>query len=277
MLRELPREILILISDYLDRIQPESVINLACVNDFLKTFAGKPGAMKYKDTVHQKNHIWKPLAEFILRLPNLESIYYHSHYQFPPCLLDSLHKHRSQCRLYITRFALWSLGPQGPTDPYEFTLMSSPSLHGIGTATEGAYGSRITESTTPWEHVYLTEALRYLVSGLTPQLKTLIVTHLRGYRMTPTRYYNPPPWTGFTLQGRGLLEHLEIRETDNRQIRQNTKEDIETWIQDTDFSALKTLKLSKGSRLDALEYMTTNDHTLQAGLEPLASLRLLFC
>lgn len=222
---------------------------------FLKTSAGKPGDMKYKDTMHQKNHIWKPLAEFILRLPNLECIYYDSYYQFPPCLLDSLH--RLQCRLYISRFALWSLGPQGPTDPYELTLMRSPSLHGIGTAGEGIYGNRMIESTTSWEHVYLTEALRYLVSGLAPQLKIMIVTHLRGYRRTPTRYFSPPPWIGYTLQGGGLLEHLEIRETDSRHMRQITKEDIERWNQDTDFSVLKTLKLRDCSKMDALEYMTT--------------------
>lgn len=32
MLQELPREIVVLISDFLDQIQPSSVINLACVN-----------------------------------------------------------------------------------------------------------------------------------------------------------------------------------------------------------------------------------------------------
>lgn len=234
-------------------ISPE--IYGGCEDDYLKFAATKPGDMKYKDTMHQKNDIWKPLAEFILRLPNLECIYYNSYYQFPPCLLDSIH--RSQCRLYITKFALWSLGPQGPTDPYELTLMCSPSLHGIGMAGEGVYGNRMVESTTSWEHIYLTEALRYVVSGA-PHLKIMIVNHLRGYRWTPTRYYSPPPWPGFTLQRGGRLEHLEIRETESRKLRQNTKEDIEKWNQDTDFSVLKTFKLAASSALDALDYMATH-------------------
>ncbi|QGA12770.1 hypothetical protein EYB26_000415 [Talaromyces marneffei] len=222
-------------------------------NDYLKSLVGKPGAMKYKDTAHQKNHIWKPLAEFILRLPNLESIFYNSYYQFPPCLLDSLHKHRSQCRLYITRFALWSLEPQGPTDPYEFKLLGSPSLHGIGTVLDGTDRNRTRGSTPSWEHVYLPKALRYLVSGLTQQLKILVVTGLGS-----SWCYYSPPWTGFTLQDRGLLEHLEIRETKHHQLEQNTKEDIEKWNQATDFSVLKTFKLITYSTLSALEYMTTN-------------------
>jgi hypothetical protein len=353
MLQKLPREILILISDFLDQIQPNNVIDLACVNktflsictpllqvrtlkffvhedeeqltedilhysqllqslsgfwavrrliiftndvkkviskemdqrrsqqqwqrpkisalayrghenDVLEKFAGSPGLMKYKDTVHQKNHLWLPLAQFILRLPGLESIFYRSYYQFPPCLLDSIQQHRSQCRLYITRFGLWSLGPQGTEDPYETALLSSPSLRGIGTGSLGNYGHILGASNPLWEHVYLTQALRDLVSGLTPQLKKLVVfgCPILG---APARYYNPSPWIGFTLQPKhehqergGLLDHIEIRENDVRQMRQNTREDIEKWSQDTNFSFLKTLKIGTHSTLDALEYMTTN-------------------
>jgi hypothetical protein len=256
MLQELPREILILISDFLDQIQPNSVIDLACVNnnflsictpllqvrtlqfsvygdgeqlaedilhysqllqrlsgfravrrliivssddrkvisehmqqrrseqqwqqpristlayrghenDVLRKHAAKPGPIEYKDTAHQKNHLWIPLADFILRLPLLDSIFYSSYYQVPPCILDSILRSRSQCRLYITRFALWSLGPRGITDPYELKLISSPFLHGIGTASRGTYGYRLADNALR-EYIYLDQALRHLVSGLTP-------------------------------------------------------------------------------------------------------------
>lgn len=204
------------------------------------------------------------MAQFILRLPGLESIFYCSYYQFPPCLLDSIQQHRSQCRLYITRFGLWSLGPQGTEDPYETALLSSPSLRGIGTGSLGSYGNILGASNPLWEHVYLTQALRDVVSGLTPQLKKLVVIR-HATLGASARYYNPPPWIGFTLQPKheqhergGLLDHIEIRENDARQMRQNTREDIEKWSQDTDLSILKILKIGINTTLDALEYMTKN-------------------
>lgn len=256
MLQDLPREILVLITDFLDQIQPDNVIDLACVNnnflsictpllkartlqfsvyddgeqlvedilhyseilqrlggfravrrliivtsddkkvirehmqqrrsqqqwqrpkistlayrgfeyDVLRNHTEKPGLPKYKDTAQQKNRLWTPLADFILRLPLLNSIFYSSYYQVPPCILDSIVRSRSQCSLYVTRFALWSLGPQGITDPYELELITSPMLHGIGTASTGIYGYTNQEHALR-EHIYLDQALRRLVSGLTP-------------------------------------------------------------------------------------------------------------
>jgi hypothetical protein len=347
MLQELPREILILITDFLDQIQPNSVIDLACVNnnflsictpllqvrtlkffvcddgeqlaedilhysqllqrlsgfpavrrliiitsndkkvisehmqqrrsqrqwqrpristlayrghenDVLQKHAERPGPMEYKDTAHQKNHLWMPLADFILRLPLLESIFYSSYYQLPPCILDSILRNRSQCRLYITRFALWSLGPQGITDPYELKLISSPFLYGIGTASTGTYGHRLAGNARR-EHVHLDQALRHIVSGLTPQLKRLVMIELTPFKVS-ARNHNPPLSMEFAPQSDrqpgGLLENLEIRDNTHPG-RLYRRENMEIWNQDTDLSVLKTLKIGPKSTLEAIEYMTT--------------------
>jgi hypothetical protein len=347
MLHELPREILVLISDFLDQIQPSSVINLACVNsnflsictpllqvrtlkfsvyddgeqlaedilhysellqrlggfravrrviivtsddkkvisedmqqrrsqqqwqrpkistldyrgheyDVLRNNTQKPGLPKYKDTAHQKNRLWIPLADFILRLPLLDSIFYSSYYQVPPCILDSILQSRPQCRLYITRFALWSLGPQGITDPYELELIASPLLHGIGTASTSIYGYT-NQDPAPREHIYLDQALRHLVSDLTPQLKNLVMIQLQPFRQYSAINNGPLLSMGFTPQANrqtsGLLENLEIRDN-TYPGRLHRKEDMEIWNQDIDLSVLRTLKIGPKSTLEAVEYMT---------------------
>lgn len=347
MLDGLPREILVLISDFLDQIQPNSVIDLACVNnnflsictpllqvrtvqfsvyddgeqlaedilhysqllqhlggfravrrliivtsddkkvireqmqqrrseqqwqrpkistldyrgheyDVLRKHAGKPGGpIKDKDTAHQKNRLWMPLADFILRLPRLDSIFYSSYYQIPPCILDSILRSRSQCRLYITRFALWSLGPQGITDPYELELITSPILHGIGTASTSIYGYT-NQDPALREHIYLDQALRHLVSGLTPQLKNLVMIQLQPFRQPSATNNGPLLSMGFAPQAdrqTSGLENLEIRDN-TYPGRLHRKEDMEIWNQDIDLSILRTLKIGPKSTLEAIKYMT---------------------
>jgi hypothetical protein len=230
-------------------------------NDILQKYTRLPGSKLYKDTTHQKNHLWAPLAEFVARLPRLQSIFYSCYYQFPPCLFDSINQRQSlsQCGLYITRFALWSLEPRGTTDPYEYALLTSPFLHGIGTASLGVYGYTLGRN-PDHEHVYLTQALRDLVSDLTPQLKNMFMI---GIRMlgAPAMRHNPPPWIGFTPQPKNqraaALEALEIRDSAVH-YRFHTRTYMEKWRQDIDFSVLKTLRLNTKLQLDAVDYLAAD-------------------
>jgi hypothetical protein len=77
-----------------------------------------------------------------------------------------------------------------------------------------------------------------------------------------------PPWNGFRRQlshknTRGSLEYLHIKGEAN-----TWKDVLKKWDQDTDFMALKTLKITPTLAPDAFEYMTTECHfALLAHLE----------
>lgn len=75
---------------------------------------------------------WKPLANFIQRLPSLTDIYYSSSNQFLPCLLEALHQYRPQCRLHLYSFKLRSIY-DSDDDYCEFALVKSPCLYSIST------------------------------------------------------------------------------------------------------------------------------------------------
>lgn len=72
--------------------------------------------------VHRTNHLWNPLAEFIRQIPSLESLFYESYSQFPHCLLNTIHQHQPQCKLYLTNFHLLSLNARGTADEHEFAI-----------------------------------------------------------------------------------------------------------------------------------------------------------
>lgn len=80
--------------------------------------------------VYETDEVWRPLADLIQQLPVLNDMQYRCRGQFPPCLLEALHRYAIQCRLYIFSFLLRSLiAPE--IDPYEFKLVITPSLHSI--------------------------------------------------------------------------------------------------------------------------------------------------
>lgn len=222
--------------------------------DLLEVYTNMSGSQTSRDTVHETNHLWEPLANLIPQLPLLESVFYHGFSQFPPCLLDCLHQHRPQCRLYITRFNLWSLGSRGPEDDYEMTLLSSPCLYGIGTGFRGTYGySPGTELEN--DRWYLPEALRCLVTGMTPHLKKMTVVE-NEWPASPAGPEPRPPWNGFREQlahtnTRGSLEYLHMSGC----VTDLWRDAFKKWNQDTDFRALKTLKINATLVPNALEYM----------------------
>lgn len=216
---------------------------------------------KYKDqlsleAVYETNDAWSPLADFIGRLTALDAIFYDSRSQFPPCLLESLHQHQPQSRLYINLFRLRSLNAEG-TDDYEFSLLSSPCLYGITVRSEGLglYDS----NKGP---IYDTEALRCLVAGLAPNLKRLHV--IRDRHTATARHHRPRhPWKGFirgrhgleSQESRGSLEYLRIWSLPGL-----SKNDVEIWNKITDFSALQILRFDRGLDTSALEYLATQCH-----------------
>jgi hypothetical protein len=223
--------------------------------DILEKYTYFPGYRATRGTVHQTNRFWKPLANFVSGLPSLVSIIYNGHTQFPLCLLDAIHQHQPPCRIYITRFNLWSLGPRGPEDDYELNLVSSPCLHGIGVHIRGSYGDG--PSSELKQNIYIPKALRELIAGLIPYLRKLVLfqdpSPLDGDHSEPW-----PAWVGFGQQSdikTGSLEYLSIHSCSflDEQV-------LKRWQDDIDFSALRTLRIEPSLDLEALQLLATDSH-----------------
>lgn len=219
--------------------------------DILEEYTFFPGSKTTRNTVHRTNLFWKPLAEFISSLPSLQSIIYNSHTQFPPCLLDAIHQHQPLCRIFVTRFHLWSLGAWGPEDEYESVLLSSPCLHAIGVHIEGSYGGRPSGT---WANMYTPIALRELIAGVIPHLKKLVLF----LDPVPFDFDSQPsqPWVGFGQQSkaRGSLDYLSIHDEALFVERQ-----FKSLHEDTDFTTLKVLKIPSMD-LKTVEYLIANCH-----------------
>lgn len=219
--------------------------------DILEAYTYFPGSTTTTDIAHQPVRFWKPVADLISRLSSLVSIIYNSYTQFPPCLLDAIHQHQPSCRLYITRFNLWSLGPQGPEDEYKSALLSSSCLHGIGVHIQGSYGSRPSGREA---NMYIPQALRELVAGVIPHLKKLVL--FQDPVPSDVNSQLPRSWIGFGQQpkARGSLDYLSIHDGDP-----TTEQQLKSWQEDTDLSALKILKMSSMGK-EAFEYRAANCH-----------------
>lgn len=88
------------------------------------------------DYVYPPSSVWLPLASLVKRLPSLSDLIFLSPNQFPQCLLETIHRHRPECRLHIRNFFLRSL--KAPLrDTYDFQLATSPCLFSISTEPEG--------------------------------------------------------------------------------------------------------------------------------------------
>jgi hypothetical protein len=167
--------------------------------------------------INIRNNFWKLLAGLLKQLPALMDLIYRFPGQFPPCLLETLHKHLPRCKLHINTFRLRSLNAPS-IDPYEFRLATSPSLYSIRVDCDMQYG-RITEKVQNFNF----EAVQSMVSGMAPNLKEVHVFHA-GYNAIIEDYLPGKPWKGFThnepVQNPqsilGSLRCLEIEEVSLR-------------------------------------------------------------
>jgi hypothetical protein len=78
----------------------------------------------------EEDNAWEPLADFIRQLPTLTEVVYNCSNQLSRCILEVLHRERSDCRLHMKTFYFRSLHER-KTDHHEFALATSPCLHSI--------------------------------------------------------------------------------------------------------------------------------------------------
>jgi hypothetical protein len=184
----------------------------------------------------QEDMAWAPVVSLIKLLPRLARLLYDCQNQFPPSLLDALHEHQPQCKLYHMTFRLRTLFWDTPY-PYEMTLATSPCLYGVKLA--------CTDRDTDGDDDFNQAAMMDLVSGLAPNLREVTIVNFRAYM--PSRFFRrPEPWHGLPgfIPGSsvGSLTSLSLIGS----VRGLLSGNLQSWAKSTDFRCLHHLALGGG-------------------------------
>ncbi|KAL1864706.1 hypothetical protein Daus18300_007508 [Diaporthe australafricana] len=184
--------------DQLQRLQLEGLDELLDEHEpLLDTSLGEEDHL----VTPEENAAWIPVANLIKTLPNLARLVYNCHNQFPPSLLNVLHSHRPQCRLYHHSFRLRSLRSKfDRLDPHELAVATSPCLYSVKLRC-GPYDEDGEPDQNP-------QAIWELVAGLAPNLKEVSVLYL-----PITKYQYPSGeqrWQGLPGFARGQTGSLTL-------------------------------------------------------------------
>ena len=187
----------------------------------------------------EEDAAWAPVVHLIKAIPHLTKLVYDCRNQFPPSLLDALHKHHPQCKLYHLTFRLRSLRGE-TTDLHEMAIARSPCLHSIKV--------RYALVDSNGDLDFHGEAMLELVAGLAPNLKEVCMVELiprANRKVIRQRRIARNPWRGLPgfVPGRGIgsLTFLSLAGSVHF-----TPDLLQTWNQRTDFSSLKHLALGGG-------------------------------
>lgn len=183
----------------------------------------------------EEDMAWAPVVELAKILPHLSTLVYDCRNQFPPSLLDALHKHHPQCRLHHLTFRLRSLLHHVP-DAYEMALATSPCLYAVKVLHCGLNSAGDSD--------YNPEAIMELVAGLAPNLKevTMVAAKSRGGNRIPRPR---APWKGLPgfVCGDSIGSLTSLSLVGNTQW---TPDLLLAWTEHTDFQNLRQLALGGG-------------------------------
>lgn len=210
--------------------------------------------LQYSTTTQEKDDMWLPIANLLRQLPSLNDLLYGGLYQFAPCLLKAIHESSFSCRLWLNRFKLHSLGAE-QIDSHELALLSSPCLYSIkldGFA-HGENDSRY--HSLDQENVYDEETICRTLVGLSPNLKEIHARYCGDQAYIPTEEPGEQQNRIDNQITRGVLHYLSIHGHENKTIN---KETVTLWNDCTDFSALRTLRVTSPLRYQALEFLAND-------------------
>lgn len=218
--------------DQLQRFQLEGLNELLDENKpLLDTSLGEEDPF----VTPEQNAAWMPVANLIKTLPNLTKLVYNCRNQFPPSLLNVLHSHRPQCRLYHHTFRLRSLRPKfDRLDPHEVAVATSPCLYSVKL--------RCSHSIEDGEPDQNPQAIWELVAGLAPNLKELSVLYLpitNSHYPSGDQHWQGLP--GFARGQTGSLTLLSVTGILPGPIW--LPGSLQRWASHTDFSSLRQLSL----------------------------------
>ncbi|KAI1107877.1 hypothetical protein F4804DRAFT_296215 [Jackrogersella minutella] len=202
---------------------------------------------------YENDDSWLPLVELIQRLPTLSDLVYQCSAQFPPCLLQALHRYRPRCRLHIDNFSLHSLVGKPPVpDSHELLVATSPCLYSINMRVSGASDG------LPIHHI---GAVLRLVAGLAPNLKEvhLFRGHKSSWNEDEEHSSFDPPWGNLPIARacpweQGSLSCLQLWG------RAVTGQVLADWSTHTNFAVLRTLKITGQLTEDALNNLASSHH-----------------
>lgn len=181
----------------------------------------------------EENAAWIPVANLIKTLPNLTKLVYNCDNQFPPSLLNVLHSHHPQCRLYHHTFRLRSLRSKfDRPDPHELAVATSPCLYSVKL--------RCSHCNEDGERDQNPQAIWELVAGLAPNLKEVSLLYLP---IETSNYSSSPgqPWQGLPGFARGQTGSLTLLSVSG--ITSWLPDSLQTWASHADFSSLRQLSL----------------------------------
>lgn len=218
--------------DQLQQFQSEGLDELLDENELVLDTS--PGQEDHFVTP-EENAAWIPVANLIKTLPNLTELAYKCHNQFPPSILNTLHSHRPQCRLYHHTFRIRSLRSKfDRLDPHELAVATSPCLYGV------KLRSRFyDEDGEPDQNL---QAVWELVAGLAPNLKEVSVLYLpiKNYRSSSRDHH----WQGLPGLARGQTGSLTLLSVTGVVPPQVWWPDsLQKWASHTDFCSLRQLSL----------------------------------
>ncbi|TVY34831.1 hypothetical protein LSUB1_G008236 [Lachnellula subtilissima] len=180
---------------------------------------------------------WAPVVGLIQTLPRLSKLVYDCRNQFPPTLLDALHDHHPQCKLYHLTFRLRTL-LWGTPYPYEMALASSPCLYSVKV--------ECCRRDSEGDDDFNQEAMMEIVASLAPNLKKVVVVNLTPENSR--RYYRRPrePWRGLPgfVSGRSIGSLTSLSLLGAVDLRPPGL--LQAWARHTDFSRLRHLALGGG-------------------------------
>lgn len=183
---------------------------------------------------------WAPVVGLVKILPHLAELIYDCSNQFPPSLLDAIHRHHPQCRLFHLQFRLRSLR-WDDLDPHEMSIATSPCLHSVSVN----YVSWDSDG----EYDYHDQAMLDLVAGLAPNLKEVHMLQLiaspTGRSIRRLAFSEPQPWRNLPKyvpdRTIGLLTSLSLVGATGL-----GPDNFGAWTNCTDWSSLRYLALGGG-------------------------------
>lgn len=218
--------------EQIQRFQSEGLNELLDENDpFLDKSLGEEDPF----VTPEENAAWLPVANLTKMLPNLTKMVYNCRNQFPPSLLNALHSHGPQYRLYHHTFRLRSLRPKSDRlGPHELAVATSPCLYSV----KLRCGDYI-EDGEPDQNP---QAIWELVAGLAPNLKEVSVIYLP---VTAHQYSSgPEDWQGLPGFARGQTGSLTLLSvTGILPPPVWLPGSLQEWASHIDFSSLRQLSL----------------------------------
>ncbi|PLB38052.1 uncharacterized protein BDW47DRAFT_105743 [Aspergillus candidus] len=203
--------------------------------------------------VHKMDDKWNPLEIFLKTLPGLTDLVFECRELLPPCVLETLHHYRPECRLHVDLSNLPCLYGH-PVHIHELALLRSECLYAIMINCEE--DDRHDSDGATSHHA---DAVQQLVAGVAPNLREayMLFDYTSSHDGTRDGLNSRK---GLDLKHKGqMLSQRRLAclqlEDDYTQL---SKGWMEYWAVSTDFSSLNILKLWSDAEEDMLRYLIAN-------------------